>query len=57
MSKETNPTIGYCGIFAQIKNCGARETALKQRSFVGNDSETYNGTTSVARQQILNKKE
>jgi hypothetical protein len=31
--------------------------ALKQHSFLGNGRETDNGTTSVARQQILNKLE
>jgi hypothetical protein len=30
---------------------------LKQHSFLGNGSETDNGTMSVARQQILNKQE
>jgi hypothetical protein len=29
--------------------------ALKQYSFLGNGGETNNGTTSIARQQILNK--
>jgi hypothetical protein len=36
----------YCGIFAQSKNSGVRETAI-----------TSNGTTSVAMWQILNKQE
>jgi hypothetical protein len=30
---------------------------LKQHSFLGNGRETNNGTTSVARQQILNKQQ
>jgi hypothetical protein len=29
----------------------------KQHSFLGNGSETNNGTTSVARERIINKKE
>jgi hypothetical protein len=32
-------------------------TALKQRSFLGNDHETRNGTIFLGRQQILNKRE
>jgi hypothetical protein len=31
--------------------------ALTQDSFLGNGRETNNGTTSVARQQILNKQQ
>jgi hypothetical protein len=31
--------------------------ALKQHSFLGNGRETDNGTTSLAREQILNKQE
>jgi hypothetical protein len=36
------------------KNSRCWLTALKQYSFLGNGRETNNGTTSIARQQILN---
>jgi hypothetical protein len=39
------------------RNGRCQPTALKRHLFLGNGSETDNGTTSVARQQILNKQE
>jgi hypothetical protein len=41
----------YCGIFAQSKNCGARETA------VASECPRNNSGMSVARQQILDKEQ
>jgi hypothetical protein len=39
------------------RNSRCQRTALKQNSFLGDDRETDNGTTSVTRQQVLNKQE
>jgi hypothetical protein len=37
------------------RNSHCKQTALKQHLFIGNGHKTDNGTTSIARQQILNK--